>query len=132
MTSTFEFEKREFVRIPVNLSVRYKFLSHAEVSGELDHIYEGASQNIGAGGLLLRARLPDHAWISQLLTRTMLIGVNMLLPSREAPIKALCRVAWSSAVDEQNHVMLGLQFQEIADEDKDEITKYVIRAQMPS
>ena len=132
MSSKFEFEKREYVRIPVTLGVRYKFLTQVDIGVDLDHVHEGTSQNIGTGGILLKAKLPDHNWLSQLLTHTMLIGVNILIPSQENPVKALCRVAWSSAVAEGNFVMLGLSFQEIAEEDRNSITKYVIRAQMPN
>jgi len=132
MSSTFEFEKREYVRIPVTLGVRYKFLSQVDIGVDLDHVHEGTSQNIGTGGLLLKAKLPDHAWLSNLLTHTMMVGVNVLIPSQENAVKALCRVAWSSAVSEGNFVMLGLLFQEIADEDRGAITRYVIRVQMPN
>lgn len=131
MTSTFEFEKREYVRIPVTLGIRYKFLTQTDIGVDLDHVHEGTSQNIGTGGILLKAKLPDHAWLSRLLTHTMLVGVNILIPSQENAVKALCRVAWSSAVAEGNFVMLGLSFQEISEEDRNSITKYVIRAQMP-
>ena len=116
----------------MTLAVRYKFLTQLEVEGNLDQIHEGSSQNIGTGGLLLKARLPEHTWLSRLLTHTMLVGVNILLPNQERALKALCRVSWASSLDEANHIMLGLAFQEISEEDRNEITKYVIRAQMPN
>ena len=131
MPTSFDFERREFVRIPIVLSVRYKFLSHEDVGESLDVIHEGSSQNIGAGGLLLRAKLPNTEWLDLLLTRAMLIGVNILLPNQAEALKALCRVAWSSAVEEGNHIAFGLSFQEITQPDQDKITQYIIRAQMP-
>ena len=48
-----------------------------------------------------------------------------------AHLKALGRVAWCSAVEEGNHIAFGLAFQEIAAEDQDRITQFIIRAQMP-
>ena len=48
-------------------------------------------------------------------------------------MKALCRVIWSSAVEGDNSmVVMGLEFQEITNRDRDVITQYIIRAQMPS
>ena len=132
MATSFDFERREFVRIPMALPVRYKFLSHADVKADLDVVHEGSSQNIGTGGLLLKAKLSDTSWLNLLLTRAMLIGVNVLLPNQPSALKALCRVAWSSAVEEGNHIAFGLSFQEITQEDRDRITQYIIRAQMPN
>ena len=133
MTTAFEYEKRKFIRLPIAVPVRYKYLSREIRGPEMESVHEGLSQNIGAGGLLLRGKLPDTAWLSQLLTRKMFVGINLLLPDSERPVKALCRVSWSSAIeDEQGHLVMGLQFQEITLQDKDTITMYIIKAQMPS
>ncbi|MHC4340415.1 MAG: PilZ domain-containing protein [Planctomycetota bacterium] len=132
MTASFEYERRKFIRLPIAVPVRYKFLSREVRSKEMDTVYEGVSQNLGAGGLLLRGKLPDPSWLATLLTRKMYVGVNLLLPSSARPIKALSRVIWASAVEEnQGHVVMGLEFQEITQEDRDLITQYIIRAQMP-
>ena len=133
MTTEFEFEKRRFIRLPIAVPVRYKFLSREIRGPDMETIHEGVSQNIGAGGLLLRGKLPDSSWLSRLLTRKMFVGINLLLPNSERPVKALCRVIWSSSVeDEQSIVVMGLEFQEITNKDRDLITQYIIRAQMPS
>jgi c-di-GMP-binding flagellar brake protein YcgR len=132
MAKSFDFERREFVRIPIVLAVRYKFLTHEDVGVDLDTVHEGSCQNIGTGGLMLKAKLPDTSWLSLLLTRAMLIGVNILLPNQAATVKALCRVAWSSAVEQGNLIAFGLSFQEITQDDRDRITQYIIRAQMPN
>jgi len=131
MAKSFDFERREFVRIPIALSVRYKFLTREEARENLDVVHAGTCQNIGTGGLLLKAKLPQTSWLNLLLTRAMYIGVNIQLPNQSQAVKALCRVAWSSAVEEGNHLALGLSFQEITQEDRDRITQYIIRAQMP-
>jgi len=113
--------------------VRYKFLSREMRSAEMDVVYEGLSQNIGAGGMLLRGKLPDDAWLSKLLTRKMYVGVNILPPNADRAVKALCRVIWSSSVEIQNgQVVMGLEFQEITNRDRDLVTQYIIRAQMPN
>jgi len=133
MTTSFDYEKRQFIRLPLAVPVRYKFLSREMRGEDMDAIHEGVSQNIGAGGLLLRAKLPDPSWLSKLLTRKMYVGINLLLPNADRPIKALCRTMWSSAVEEDSqHIVMGLEFQEITNKDRDLITQYIIRAQMPA
>ena len=132
MTTSFDYEKRQFIRLPIAVPVRYKFLSREMRGQDMDAVHEGLSQNVGAGGLLLRGKLPDPSWLSKLLTRKMYVGVNIMLPSADRPVKALCRAIWSSAVDEdKNVVVMGLEFQEITNKDRDMITQYIIRAQMP-
>ena len=133
MTASFDYEKREFIRIPVAVPVRYKFLSKELSAQDMDTVHEGVTQNIGAGGILLRGKLPDSKWLSKLLTRRMYVGVNVILPSGDRPVKALCRVIWSSAVQQPTgQLMMGLEFQEITNQDRDRMTQYIIRAQMPN
>jgi len=132
MTASFEYEKRDYIRLPLSVPVHYKFLSHAIADPVIERIYVGSSTNIGAGGLLLNAELPNPDWLAPLLTRTMHIGVNIQLPNDTAPVKALCRVAWTSSIDPDGSLVVGLAFQEIAQEDRDVITRYIIRAQMPN
>ncbi len=132
MTTSFDYEKREFIRLPLAVPVRYKFLSREMSGKEMDAVHEGVSQNLGAGGLLLGGKLPDASWLAKLLTRRMFLGINLFLPNGEAPLKALCRVTWASALSEENRqIVMGLEFQEITQRDRDLITQYIIKAQMP-
>jgi hypothetical protein len=63
----------------------------------------------------------------------MYVGVNILLPKYERPVKALSRVIWASSVQNENGmIIMGLEFQEITNKDRDLITQYIIRAQMPA
>ncbi|MHC4952431.1 MAG: PilZ domain-containing protein [Planctomycetota bacterium] len=131
MTASFESEQREFIRLPLTLTVGYRFISELVSSEELNALYEGSTQNLGTGGLLLNARLPDPQWLPNLLTRSMFVGVNFRLPLADKPIKALCRAVWTSALEDGNAIVLGLAFHEIAQEDRDLITRYIIRTRMP-
>ncbi|MHC4729909.1 MAG: hypothetical protein ACYS6Z_04855, partial [Planctomycetota bacterium] len=88
MTNSFDFERRQFIRLPLAVPVRYKFLSRELRNQDMDIVHEGITKNIGAGGLLLRGRLPDPSWLSKLLTKKMYVGVNILLPKYERPVKA--------------------------------------------
>ena len=132
MTNTFDYERRNFIRLPLAVPVRYKFLSREMCGDDMEIVHEGVSQNIGAGGLLLRMRLPNQAWLSKLLMRKMFVGINMMLPNAARPVKALCRAIWCSSVDDESgQLMIGLEFQEVTNKDKDLITQYIIKAQMP-
>lgn len=133
MTNSFDFERRQFIRLPLAVPVRYKFLSRELRNQDMDTVHEGVTKNIGAGGLLLRGRLPDPAWLSKLLTKKMYVGVNIMLPKYERPVKALARVIWASSIQsESGMIVMGLEFQEITNKDRDLITQYIIRAQMPA
>jgi c-di-GMP-binding flagellar brake protein YcgR len=133
MSSGFDSERRDFVRIKVALSVRYKFLSRdVAFATQADEIFEGSTSNVSGGGLLLKARVPDLQWLAPLLMERIVIGLNIHLPHDEAPVKALTRVAWIEAIEEGTQkCLLGLRFKEVSQDDQDRILQYIIRCQMP-
>ena len=133
MSSEFDSEKREFVRVRVALPVRYKFLSHDLDNAPMaDQIYEGSTSNLSSGGMLLRARIPNLSWIPSLLMQRVVLGINLHLPNEEMAVKALTRVAWIESLEEGTQKgSLGLRFKEIGHEDEDRIMQYIIRCQMP-
>lgn len=133
MDQPYEQERREFVRVKLEVPVRYKFLAKDRTEPELGHVYEGTTWNISGGGLLLSGRIPVLSWLPDLLLQKVLIGVNVLLPGSDAPIKALARVAWVETIDEgTQRCGIGLKFREITTADRDMIFQFVIRSQMPS
>jgi c-di-GMP-binding flagellar brake protein YcgR len=130
MSFQYESEKREFVRIGTDVPVRYKFLSRT-VPIDSEGVYEGTTSNISGSGLLLIGKLPGLSWIPGLLMEEILLGINILLPSLEMPIKALARVAWVEALQKGNEkCALGLRYKEISKESQDEILRYVIKLQI--
>jgi c-di-GMP-binding flagellar brake protein YcgR len=129
MAERYESERREFVRIKIDVPVRYKLLSKSVDVGT--DVYEGTTGDLSGGGLLLVGRISNPAWIVGLLTQKIVVGVNILLPASADPIKALCRVAWVEAAEtEGGRVALGLKFKEISRDSLDEIFKFVIKAQL--
>lgn len=125
-------DRKQFVRLSTDIPIRYKFLSKVIDLGN-DQIQEGSTSNLSAGGCLLIGKIPSLNWIPALLMGKILIGVNMLLPSLDDPLKALCRVAWVESFDEGNdRLSLGVSFEELAKESQDEVMKYIIRMQMTS
>ncbi len=130
MSFEYESEKREFVRINTDIPIRYKFLSKS-VPLDGQGIFEGSTANVSGSGLLLVGKVPSISWIPGLLTEDILIGINMLLPSLDMPVKALTRVSWVEAMVKGNdRCAMGLKFKEIAKEQQDEILKYIIKAQI--
>ena len=129
----YEQERREFVRIRIEIPVRYKFLCKTRTDKELEHIYEGSTSNISGGGLLLLGKIPVLGWIPELLMQKIVVGCNIMLPDFDQPIKVLTRVAWIETVDEQTlRCAVGLRFKEVTNEDRDRLFHFVIKAQMPS
>jgi len=129
MPERYESERREFVRIKMDVPVRYKFLSKSVEVG--DAVYAGTTGDLGGGGLLVVGKIPEPAWYVGLLTQKIVVGVNIQLPQAMEPIKALCRVSWIEATEsESGRVAMGLKFKEIARDSLDEIFKFVIKAQL--
>lgn len=129
MSVEYESEKKEFVRINTDIPIRYKFLSKSVPLDE--SIFEGSTANLSGSGILLVGKVPSLSWIPGLLTEDILIGINLLLPSLDLPIKALARVGWvESMVKGNDRCVMGLRFKEISKEHQDEILKYLIKAQI--
>lgn len=130
MSTIYATEKRDFVRVQTDIPVRYKFLSKS-VPLESEGIFEGMTSSLSGNGLLLVGKIPGMSWIPGLLMGEIFIGINLLLPHLDAPIKALTRVAWVDAFEKgSDKCGMGLRFKEIAKEQQDEILKYLIKAQI--
>ena len=66
-----------------------------------------------------------------LLTNEILVGLNILLPSRDETLKALAKLGWVEAMPEMpGKCGLGLRFLDMPKESSDEILRYTIRAQI--
>ena len=123
-------EKREFVRIQTDIPIRYKFLSKT-VEIDDDQVYEGITTNLSGSGLLLLGKVPSVTWIPALLMEDIIIGLNLLLPALDHPIKMLGRVAWIEAFQKgTDRCALGIRFKDISKEHQDEVLKYIIKAQI--
>lgn len=123
-------ERRQFIRVRTAIPVRYKFVTP---SGEKvsDALYEGSTVNLSSGGLLLLGKLPDPSVLVDLLMQRTWISLNMMLPGDAAPVKAIARAVWAERYDEATGMFpVGYYFEEIADADKSQIQRHVIRAQI--
>jgi hypothetical protein len=130
MSFEYQTSKRDFVHVNTDIPIRYKFLSKS-VPVDSEGIFEGTTTNLSGSGLLLVGKIPSISWIPGLLTEEIVIGVNLILPSFEMPIKALTRVAWVEAIVKgSDRCAMGLKFKEISKDSQDEVLKYIIKAQI--
>jgi c-di-GMP-binding flagellar brake protein YcgR len=130
MSFQYQSERKDFVRIHAAIPVRYKFLSR-EIDLGSENVFEGTTTDLSGSGLLLVGKLPKLEWIPPLLMGQILIGVNLILPSCDYPLKGLAQVAWMEAFREgSDKWAMGLQFREIAKDAQDEIFRYVIKVQI--
>jgi c-di-GMP-binding flagellar brake protein YcgR len=130
MSFEYESEKREFVRVHTDIPVRYKFLSRS-IPIEAEGVFEGTTANLSGSGLLLTGKLPGVSWIPGLLMGDILLGVNILIPSLDMPVKALTRVGWVEAFQRGSEkCAMGLRYQDISKENQDELLRYIIKAQI--
>lgn len=122
-------ERREFVRINISLPVRYKFLSPG-ADKKSDDVFNGTTTNLSAGGMLLVGKIPSDDWLGDLLLQRVVLGINVLLPESQEPIKLLARVRWIESLTVQNECAMGLIYKEIKRADQDKIVQLIIRSQM--
>ena len=122
--------RRDFVRLPTDISIRYKFLCKV-MDLNCDQVFEGSTNNLSGEGCLLIGKIPSLSWIPGMLMGKILIGGNILIPSLDLPIKVLCKLAWIEEIAEgSDRCFMGFRFQEITKENQDEIMKYIIKIQM--
>lgn len=135
MRHSLEVENREFIRVKASLPVEYKFLGRKKDHPDLGVTFQGKTENLSGGGILLKGPLPDPDWVSQLLMQKIAVGVKLSLPGEKIPVVALCRAAWIEGTQKgsgkKKDVYFGLAFREISLKDRDRIFEYVIKDQMP-
>lgn len=115
-------ERRQFVRLDTRSEVRYTMLPDGTAATSV-------SKDIGGGGICLFAE------------RTMPPGtrlqVALQLPGREQPVNFTAEVVWSEQYEvigkgeRQRSVEVGLQFVEIAPQDREAVMQHVILSLKP-
>ena len=125
--SPMESDRRDYPRLKRSLPLRYKFISSSNQDPALDRICDGATHNLSLGGLLLVGPLPKLDWLKDLLIGRMNVGVNFLVPGQELPVKALTRVAWIEAVDQEAiSLRMGLRILEIPGDHRKVLSDFLI------
>lgn len=122
--------RKDFVKISVDVPVRYKFLSKTAQVKDPD-VHEGHTSNLSGSGLVLIVKVPDGEVLQQLLTNEVLVGLNILLPSLDEAVKALANLRSIEALPETpGKCGLALKFVDMPKEDSDKILRYTIRSQI--
>lgn len=125
-----EMERRQFVRVRMDVPVRYKLV---RPTGEkvLEDLFEGNTNNISTGGLLLQGKLPDPSYVIELLAQRVRIALNMAIPGDTVSIKAIARAAWIERLEASSGVFpMGLSFEHLDDADRARIQRFTIKAQI--
>ena len=126
--ATKDSNRRDFTRLRTALKVRYKFLSSTVKDRRLDEICEGSTINVSIGGLLLVGPIPNMDWVKEMLVGRMTVGVNFQLPLSHQPLKALTRLAWVEAVDDEAiTVRMGLRVVDIPAEHRSALSEFIIK-----
>ena len=122
-----ESDRRDYPRLKRSLPLRFKFISSAFQDPALDRVNDGATHNISLGGLLLVGPIPKLDWLKELLIGRISVGVNFLIPGHDIPVKALTRVAWIEAVDQEAISMrMGLRIIDIPSEQRKVLSDFLI------
>ena len=125
-------ERREFFRTRADVEVQYRFLADYLQDPDLGKMFRGTTNNLSGGGLLLHGILPKLEWVPDLLMQKMAVGVSLQLPTENAPVLGLARVAWIETIDDRTrHCRLGLRYREITTADRDRLFQFVIHQQVP-
>jgi len=122
--------RKDYVKISVDVPIRYKFLSKTIEVKDQD-VHEGHTNNISGSGLVLVVKIPDGDTLKGLLSNEILIGINLLLPSQDEAIKALGKLAYIEALPEMpGKCGLSVRFLDMPKDASDQILRYTIRAQI--
>ena len=130
MSFHYETARRDFIQIQTDIPIRYKFLSKT-VDVEAETIFEGTTSSVSGHGILLIGKIPDVRWLPALLTNEIVIGLNLLLPAADQPIKALANISWMESFEPgSDRIPMGLKFAEVSKEHQDELLRFVIKTQI--
>ena len=127
-----ETDRRDYPRLKRSLPLRYKFLSTTMEDPAFDRVNDGSTHNISLGGMLMVGPIPKLDWLKDLLIGRISVGVNLLLPGREQPVKCLTRVAWIEAVDQEAISMrMGLRIIDIPSDQRKVLSDFLLMETAP-
>jgi len=122
-----ESDRRDYPRLKRSLGLRFKFICPSIQDPAMERVYDGATHNISLGGLLMVGPIPKLDWLKELLIGRISVGVNLLLPGQDHPIKVLTRVAWIEAVDQEAiSLRMGLRIIDIPSEQRKVLSDFLI------
>lgn len=121
-------ERRHFKRLVVKLPVRL-LLIDAKESRELPGTLLPHTVDISGGGLLFEISNLTEEWIRGLTSGMIRVGLELDLPTYAEPVRVLAKVAWLKKKEtDPKRYLLGLNFIDITEEDRDKVLRYVVNA----
>ncbi|MBI4569724.1 MAG: PilZ domain-containing protein [Planctomycetes bacterium] len=125
-------ERREFIRIAVELVVRYRFLP-LPASGEGESpapLRQGFTANISQSGLVLVCELPPEDLLVPMLKKQVELEIRFAVPDTGSPREATgrTRIAWIDLDIVAQQCQLGLEFVDLAERDRVALFKYALAA----
>ena len=121
-------DRRDYPRLKCTLLVRYKFLSTTLKDPALETIYEGTTTNLSMGGLLMTGPIPHLDWLKDLLLGRISVGINFVLPGHEVPVKALSKLSWLEAKDEEAmSFRIGLRIVDIPGDHRRTLSEFLMQ-----
>ena len=125
-------ERRKHVRLkkgfPVQVAFRFTEKDNKESSMQAASIL-----NISASGVCIEMEGFNETWRDDLLFGRIIIALKIEFPGKEEPISVLARAVWITktdgamqSADQAVRYLLGARFIEIASEEEDAITHYII------
>lgn len=110
-------DRRRYKRLENVMPVHFKV---AELQGDLLGIEKqmGFTSNVSRGGICLEVVHINHSIIEYLQKKELFLELKIFLPVPYRQVRAVGRVAWSCAKDEEGEgYMLGVEFETIKDAD---------------
>lgn len=120
-SSTYESDRRAYVRLSSRVNLRYKAFKSQEELLKTGFAPENLSvaRNISAGGLLFSS--------TELLNVGSILQLKIELPDAETPIECLARVVRVDEIEQEKNYNIAAHFLDITGADRARLNKYVQR-----
>lgn len=125
-------ERREAVRLEQDILVEYNFIDDVK-SKKLSNKKKGLIRNISAKGARLEVDELEEAWMEDLYSGIIKLGLEMKLPGEQRTLRAIAKVVWLTKALQESGLsltkyVLGLEFLDITTSDQDIIKNYILNS----
>jgi len=113
-------ERRQFPRLDVKVTVKYKILTNMEKRIFADfesYVNEAQAKNVSVDGLCIIT--------PNLLENHTIMALEMIFPEQKAPLRALGRVIWSKPDENTSGFCSGVEFVAIKDKSFDQMSQLI-------
>jgi c-di-GMP-binding flagellar brake protein YcgR len=111
-------EKRRYPRVNARLPLQYK-----DIQRPIETYSGTLSRDVSEGGI----RFVSNEFLS-IFTRLLL---EVSIPSLSRPLKAISKVSWIQKAPLSNQYNVGVQFMDMAEEDKNQLASFVAKSPAP-